>query len=236
VPEDEPNLAEEGRVVEYIEDGVPKLGLLLQKLEEHERESKSLWIVGSQDARKFALSQAKFSYVWPEMPQLGLVDGITAQAVRGNAKQLAALAKEAEDLRATIAPERLQALWEEAQLTGDSPGTHSSSLCTLSLLLLLPHPHRRICEDSPRKTITPVQAAQFLFGSTGPLEVHAHHATLRHRSRCALLDLAFVFSHRPTRRTACCGRRGCTSSRETRPLSVGTARWQRSSRIHCRTE
>lgn len=132
VPEDEPNLAEEGRVVEYIEDGVPKLGLLLQKLEEHERESKSLWIVGSQDARKFALSQAKFSYVWPEMPQLGLVDGITAQAVRGNAKQLAALAKEAADLRATIAPERLQALWEEAQLTVDAsswPGTHSSSLC-----------------------------------------------------------------------------------------------------------
>lgn len=153
MPEDEPNLAEEGRVIEYIEDGVPKLGLLLQKLEEHERESKSLWIVGSQDARKFALSQAKFSYVWPEMPQLGLVDGITAQAVRGNAKQLAALAKEAEDLRATIAPERLQALWEEAQLTGDSP-------------------------DSPRKAITPVQAAQFLFGSTGPLETYAAHGLL----------------------------------------------------------
>jgi hypothetical protein len=124
---EEINLAEEGRVIEYIEEGVPKLGLLLQKLEEHERESKALWIVGSQDARKFALTQAKFSYVWPELQQgqLDLADGMSAQAVRANAKQLSALAAEAAQLRSTVAPERMQALWEQAT-SGATPGTASA--------------------------------------------------------------------------------------------------------------
>jgi len=142
--EEEPD---EGRIVEYIEAGVPKLGVLLQRLHEHERPNRTVWVVASQDARRFALAQAKFTYLWPEldtrvhqrqetqrmaeriMRDLALGAAarsddaslmMSSSAIRANAKLLAALQSQVADLRATVPPERIQQLWISATASSAS--------------------------------------------------------------------------------------------------------------------